>query len=65
MVKICGERVKVMKEIDDMIRRLRSRGIKVDKVKYPKHVLCEKKWMKKPKNTMKPSYRDFNGYSFI
>ncbi|AJO19909.1 hypothetical protein CHCC20441_2205 [Bacillus licheniformis] len=55
----------MMKEIDDMIRRLRSRGIKVDKVKYPKHVLCEKKWMKKPKNTVKPSYRDFNGYSFI
>lgn len=38
-----------MKEIDDMIRRLRSRGIKVDKVKYPKHVLCEKEMDEKAK----------------
>ncbi|TWK79380.1 hypothetical protein CHCC20335_0157 [Bacillus paralicheniformis] len=55
----------MLKEIDEMISRLRSRGIKVDKVKYPKHVLTQKKWMKKPKKTVKPSYRDFNGYSFI
>ncbi|MDA1476372.1 hypothetical protein PJ311_12825 [Bacillus sp. CLL-7-23] len=54
-----------MKEIDGMISRLRSQGIKVDKVKYPKHLLAEKKWMKHPKKAVKPNYSGFNGYSFI
>lgn len=32
-----------MRELDEMISRLRNRGIKVEKVKYPKQTLSEKK----------------------
>lgn len=31
-----------MRELDEMISRLRNRGIKVEKVKYPKQTLSEK-----------------------
>lgn len=53
-----------MKELDEMISRLRKRGIRVDKVKYPRQILLEKKWINQAKKTMKPNYRDLGGYSF-
>ncbi|ADP33807.1 MULTISPECIES: anti-adapter protein SpxO [Bacillus] len=53
-----------MKELDEMISRLRNRGIKVEKVTYPKQTLSEKKWVHQCKQPIKTNYRDFNGYSF-
>ncbi|AEB25494.1 anti-adapter protein SpxO [Bacillus sp. L381] len=53
-----------MKELDEMISRLRNRGIKVEKVKYPKKTICEKKWVHQCQKPLKTNYRDFNGYSF-
>lgn len=53
-----------MRELDEMISRLRNRGIKVEKVKYPKQTLSEKKWVHQCKQPLKTNYRDFNGYSF-
>ncbi|EKF36370.1 MULTISPECIES: anti-adapter protein SpxO [Bacillus] len=54
-----------MREIDDMIRRLKAKGIQVEKVKMPKETTIEKKWMYQAGKKIKATYRDFTGYSFI
>ena len=43
-----------MREIDDMIRRLRTKGIQVEKVKMPKETTIEKKWMYQAGKRSKP-----------
>ncbi|MBP1081176.1 MULTISPECIES: hypothetical protein [Bacillus] len=53
-----------MKELEQIISRLKSQGIKAEKVSYPKQMVEEKRWIQHSKRHVTKGYRDLNGYSF-
>lgn len=53
-----------MKDLELIISRLKTQGIKVEKVNYPKQMVEEKRWIHQSKRHVSKGYRDLNGFSF-